>query len=170
VRYEGFGVGGVAVIVEALTDNRNRTAPEVRSTFTKFGGNLGELGSVSFMFERVGKLFFKKSVASFDKIFEAAAESGANDCEKEEGSDEFEITCDSDVFGVVRDDLTQKFGDPFKSEIVWGPKNFVECNLDTLKTVLKMIDVLEDNEDVQNVFSNWTCNDDVQQALNKESE
>jgi YebC/PmpR family DNA-binding regulatory protein len=182
VRYEGFGVGGVAVIVEALTDNKNRTASEIRSIFTKFGGNLGESGSVSFMFERLGRILFKKSVASFADMFDAVAESDADNVEEigelddgegaevdkdeaAEGRGFFEVSCQVDAFGAVRDTLTERFGDPFKSEIVWRAKSTVECDADTLKTILKMIDVLEDNEDVQDIFTNWVCSDEVRQRV-----
>jgi YebC/PmpR family DNA-binding regulatory protein len=166
VQYEGFGVGGVAVIVEALTDNRNRTGPEIRSIFSKHGGNLGEIGSVSFMFERLGKIIFEKSVANFDSLFEAAAEAGADNVE--EGEDFFEVLCSADNFGHVRDSLTQRIGDPFRSEVVWQPKNTVDCDFETVKSILKLVDSLEDDEDVQNVYTNWTCNDTVQLELDKE--
>jgi YebC/PmpR family DNA-binding regulatory protein len=187
VRYEGFGVGGVAVIVEALTDNRNRTASDVRSTFTKFGGSLGELGSVSFMFARIGVVLFKHGVADFSTMFDAVADSEADDIEMvgiesdcvrklfEDGAagdfdaeDEpkfVEISCGIEVFGIVRDKLTNMFGEPLKSGIVWKANNTVECGADALRTVVKMIDVLEENEDVQNIFSNWVCSDEVRREV-----
>lgn len=166
VRYEGFGVGGVAFIVEGLTDNRNRTAPEVRSVFTKYGGNLGEVGSVSFMFDRVGKIYFDKSKTTFDNLFELAVEVGADNVE--ENNDDFDVTCSIEMFGHVRDALTEKLGDPIKSEIIWSPKNTIECDFDTMKTILKMIDALEDNDDVQNVFANFECDEEVQKRIDQE--
>lgn len=166
VRFEGFGVGGVAVIVEALTDNRNRTVPEVRSTFSKFGGNLGDVGSVSFMFERIGQLLFAKDITTFDTLFEKAAEAGAENVE--ETDEFFEVTCAQDVFGAVRDALTESVGNPTEMGIVWNPLNTVEGDLETARTILKMVNVLEDNDDVQKVFTNLSCSSDVQQQLSSE--
>ena len=166
VRFEGFGVGGVAVIVEALTDNRNRTVPEVRSTFSKFGGNLGDVGSVSFMFERIGQLLFAKDITTFDTLFEKAAEAGAENVE--ETDEFFEVTCAQDVFGAVRDALTESVGNPAEMGIVWNPLNTVEGDLETARTILKMVNVLEDNDDVQKVFTNLSCSSDVQQQLSSE--
>jgi YebC/PmpR family DNA-binding regulatory protein len=166
VRYEGFGVGGVSVIVEALTDNRNRTASEIRSTFTKYGGNFGEIGSVSFMFEKIGRIIFLKKIVNFDALFEAAVEVGASDVKEED--EFFVVSCSVDTFGQTKDMLIQKFGDPLKTEIIWQSQNMIDCDFETLKTVLKMIDVLEENEDVQNVYSNWTCSNEIQEQINKE--
>lgn len=165
VRYEGFGVGGVSVIVEALTDNRNRTFSEVRLAFSKFGGNLGEAGSVSFMFERIGKINFSKDKVTFDQLFDLAVEAGADNVEDDE---DFEVTCSVDSFGQVRDQLIEKLGDPISSGIIWNPLNTVDCNLDTMRTLIKMIDMLEDNDDVQKVFTNIQCSDEVQAQLNEE--
>lgn len=166
VRFEGFGVGGVAVLVEALTDNRNRTVPEVRSTFSKFGGNLGDVGSVSFMFERLGQLLFPKDLTTLDALFEKAAEAGADNVEE---SDEFfEVTCAPDVFGQVRDALLENVGNPAEMGIIWSPLNTIDCDLDATRTILKMVNALEDNDDVQKVFTNLSCSPDVQQQLDQE--
>ncbi len=166
VRFEGFGVGGVAVIVEALTDNRNRTVPEVRSTFSKHGGNLGDVGSVSFMFERVGQLLFPKEMTTLDTLFEKAADAGADNVE--EMGEFFEVSCTQDVFGQVRDALTESVGTPAEMGVVWNPLNTIDCDLDTTRTILKMVNVLEDNDDVQKVFTNLSCSADVQAQIDAE--
>lgn len=166
VRFEGFGPGGVSVIVEALTDNRNRTVPEIRSTFSKFGGNLGDVGSVSFMFEHIGLLSFSKEIISLNDLFEKAAEAGADNVEDDE--EVFSVSCSIESFGYVRDFLMENVGDPLKSGIIWNPLNTVDCDFETIKTLFKLIDVLEDNDDVQRVFTNFSCNKDVQEQINKE--
>ncbi len=152
IRYEGYGPGGVAIIVEALTDNRNRTASEVRSAFTKFGGSLGETGSVAFSFNRVGHLLYHNIAGGFDKVFEFAIESGADDViEFEEG---IEVITSIEEFAKVREAFIKEFGDPMESGLVWQPTNYAECSDDTRATLQKLIDVLEDNDDVQNVYHN----------------
>ena len=159
IRYEGYGPKGVAVIVEALTDNRNRTASDVRSAFTKFGGNLGETNSVSFMFDRVGQLVFPADVASGDDMFEAALEAGAENVESSE--DGHEITCDPNDFNDVRDGLEEKFGAAEFADLTWRPQNTVELDADSAQTMLKLLDVLEDNDDVQKVSSNVEIDESV---------
>lgn len=166
VRYEGFGTGGVSVIVEALTDNRNRTFSEVRLAFTKFGGNLGESGSVSFQFEHVGRIAYPTDKTTFDSLFELAVEAGASDVR--EADDEFEIICPVETFGQIRDILMEKLGDPTEAGIIWSPINTVDCTIETMRTLLKMIDMLEDNDDVQHVFTNLQCSEEVQQKLSEE--
>jgi YebC/PmpR family DNA-binding regulatory protein len=159
VRYEGYGPNGVAVIVEALTDNRNRTAADVRAAFAKHGGALGETNSVSFMFSRVGVVRYPASVASADAMLEAAIEAGAENAEStEEGH---EVTTAVDDFFAVRDALEQRFGAPEESRLEWRPSTLV--TLDEAKSVglLKLIDVLEENDDVQNVFANFDIPDEV---------
>lgn len=163
VRYEGYGPGGVAVIVESLTDNRNRTASEVRSYFNKYGGNLGESGSVSFCFERLGVLEFDIGKFNFDQVFEAAVEARADNVETI--SDVLEVTCSLDAFAAVRDHLIENLGDPLQAKIIWRPLNTVECNEDTAKTLIKLIDALEDNDDVQNVYANFEVSDEIAQKL-----
>jgi YebC/PmpR family DNA-binding regulatory protein len=152
VRYEGYGPGGVAIIVESLTDNRNRTAPEVRSAFSKLGGNLGENGSVAFSFNRLGSLIYQDFIASFDKVFDFAVEHGAENVEKSDGY--VQITCSVDEFAKVRDAFVKKFGDPIESGLIWIPISYTKCPEESKQTLLKLIDILEDNDDVQNVFHN----------------
>lgn len=159
VRYEGYGVAGVAVIVEALTDNRNRTASEVRSTLSKNGGNLGETGSVGFCFERLGMLHFNASKFNFDQVFEAAVNAGADNVETID--DLHEITCAMENFSSVRDSLIETLGDPHEAKIMWKPLTTVAVNEEQAKTLLKMIDTLEDNDDIQNVYTNVEISDDV---------
>ena len=163
VRYEGYGHGGVAVIVEILTDNRNRTASEVRSCFNKYGGHLGESGSVSFCFERIGSLEFGTDKFNFDRVFEAAVEAGADNVETM--GEILEVTCSLEVFAHVRDYLIEHLGDPLQAKVIWRPLNTVNCDEDTAKTVIKLIDVLEDNDDVQNVYGNFEVSDEVAQKL-----
>lgn len=162
VRYEGFGPGGTAIIVEALTDNRNRTVSDVRSAFTKYGGGLGETGSVSFMFERIGLIRYPASIGGYDDVFEAVLEAGAENLEKEEG---YEITSTVDSFGAVRDYLSQKYGDPLEAKVIWRPTTMAPCDEDAARSLFKLIDILEDNDDVQHVYSNGEMSDDILQKL-----
>lgn len=163
VRYEGYGINGVAVIVEALTDNRNRTASEVRSTFTKHGGNLGETGSVGFCFERLGVLHFEATKFDFDKVFEAAVNAGADNVETLD--DVHEVTCPMEAFAAVRDALIETLGDPMEAKIIWSPLSTTTANEAQAKTLLKMIDILEDSEDVQNVYTNVEITNEILQKL-----
>ena len=163
VRYEGYGVGGVAVIVQALTDNRNRTAPEMRSTFTKYDGNLGESGSVSFMFDFVGLITYPATAASEEKMFEAALEAGADNCELKD--DLHIITCASDQLAAVRDALEKPFGTAASAKLTWLPKNLVPVSEEHATQLLKMIEALEDNDDVQEVFSNFEIPEALLQKL-----
>jgi len=159
VRYEGYGPGGTAVIVEALTDNRNRTASEVRSTFAKHGGNLGETGSVGFMFERRGLIEYPVDVADADTVFEEALEAGAEDVSSD--GDGHEISCAPDDFAAVRDVLLKKFGDPTEARLNWKPNMTTDLDEKGAETMLKLIDVLEDNDDVQSVSSNFEISDEI---------
>lgn len=159
VRYEGYGPGGVAVIVEALTDNRNRTASDVRSTFTKNGGNLGETGSVGFMFDRTGTIVYAADVADADTMFEEALEAGAADVASDEEG--HQISCDPSDFAAVRDALSAKFGDPAEASLEWKPNISTDLNEQQADTMLKLIDALEDNDDVQTVSSNFEVSDDI---------
>ncbi|WP_417428455.1 YebC/PmpR family DNA-binding transcriptional regulator [Kiloniella sp.] len=163
VRYEGYGPAGVAVIVDASTDNRNRTASEVRTAFSKLGGNLGETGSVSFMFDRVGSLTYPASVADADAMFEAAVEAGADNVESTE--DDHEIICDPGDFADVRDALIEKFGPPTELGLQWKPQNTISLNEDQASTMLKLIDTLDDNDDVQNVSANFEIDDEIMDKL-----
>ncbi|MBY0406194.1 MAG: YebC/PmpR family DNA-binding transcriptional regulator [Rickettsiales bacterium] len=153
IRYEGYGPAGVAVIVQVLTDNKNRTAPEMRSAFSKANGALGESGSVSFMFDYVGLIRYPISAGTEEKMFEAALEAGASNCES--GPEGHLITCAQEDFGAVRDGLEKAFGVAESAKLAWVPKNTVEVNEDNARTLLKLIDTLEDNDDVQEVFSNF---------------
>ncbi len=153
IRYEGYGPGGVAVIVEALSDNRNRTASEVRSYFTKVGGNLGESGSVAFMFDRVGLIEFAADKASADDMLEAAIEAGAEDVVSGEAG--HEITTAADSLAEVSKALEAKFGEPKKSALSWKPQNNVAVDDDNGEKLLRLMDLLDDNDDVQNVYSNF---------------
>ena len=163
IRYEGYGPAGVAVIVEALTDNRNRTASEVRAAFSKYGGSLGEMNSVSFMFQRLGVVTYPASVASEDEMLEAAIEAGADNVESTETT--HEITCEVESFFAVRDALEGKFGEPESAKLDWRPENSVSLDEDKARTVLKLLDVLEDNDDVQNVYANFDLPEEVAEAL-----
>jgi YebC/PmpR family DNA-binding regulatory protein len=163
VRYEGYGPGGVAVIVEALTDNRNRTAGEVRAAFTKYGGNLGETNSVSFMFDRVGIIRYPKSNIHYDSLFETALEAGAHDIHTSNGG--YEIECGLEDFANVRDALMAKFGDPESAELIWKPQTTSPVDEEKGSSLLKLIDILEDNDDVQTVFSNFEMSDEVMEKL-----
>jgi len=165
VRYEGYGPGGVAVIVEALTDNRNRTASDVRSTFTKHGGNLGETGSVGFMFERLGIVQYAAAVADADTMFEAALEAGATDVVSD--ADGHEISCAPEDFSAVRDAMVEKFGDPVEANLEWKPNTTTELDEQQAGTMLRLIDVLEDNEDVQSVSSNFEVSEEVMAKLSE---
>jgi len=163
VRYEGYGVAGVAVIVETLTDNRNRTASEVRSTLSKNGGNLGETGSVGFCFERLGMLHFDVSKFSFDQVFEAAVNAGADNVETID--DVHEVTCPLESFAAVSDSLIETLGDPREAKIMWKPLTTIVVNADQAKTLFKIIDTLEDSDDVQNVYTNVEIPEDVLKTL-----
>jgi len=157
VRYEGYGPGGVAVIVEVLTDNRNRAAGEVRATFTKSGGNLAETGAVSFMFDHVGVIEYDTSAASGEAIFEAALDAGADDVVS--GEDGHEIYAAPDHFGSVAKALEARFGEPRKASLVWRPQNTVAVDDEQGEKLIKLIDNLNDNDDVQNVYANFEVSD-----------
>ncbi|HBK93265.1 MAG TPA: YebC/PmpR family DNA-binding transcriptional regulator, partial [Parvularcula sp.] len=142
IRYEGFAPGGVGVIVEVLTDNRNRAASEVRSAFTKHGGNLGETGSVAFMFDRVGAIAYKADAASEDAMLEAALEAGANDVES--GADGHTVYTANDELAAVAAALEAKFGEAGSVKLVWKPQNLIEVSGDAAGGLMKMMDALED--------------------------
>ncbi len=157
IRYEGYGPGGVAVIVEVLTDNKNRTAGEVRASFTKHGGNLAETGAVSFMFDHVGVVEFDAKAASADAMLEAAIEAGAEDVVSSENGHEIYTT--QDDLAAVSKALEGKFGEPRKSALVWKPQNTVAVDDEKGETLLKLIETLNDNDDVQNVYANFEISD-----------
>ncbi len=158
IRYEGYGPGGVAVIVEALTDNRNRAASDIRSFFTKSGGNLGETGSVSFMFDRTGDHRIRRqSVASDDAMLDAAIEAGADDVISSENG--HEVYASPENFREVAKNLEAKFGEPRKAALTWKPQNTVAVDDETGEKLLKLMDLLNDHDDVQNVFANFEISD-----------
>lgn len=153
VRYEGYGPGGVAIIVEGLTDNKNRTAPAVRSAFTKFGCSLGETNSVSFQFDHIGYISYPKNVTTEDAMFEAGIEAGADDIITND--DGYEIICSMEQLNNVREALTKKFGDPLEAKVTWKPKNTIAIDAASATTLFKLIDILEDDDDVQSVVANY---------------
>jgi YebC/PmpR family DNA-binding regulatory protein len=157
IRYEGYGPGGVAVIVEVLTDNRNRTAGEVRSTFTKSGGNLAETGAVSFMFDHVGVIEYDAKAVNPEAMFEAALEAGADDVVS--GAEGHEIYAAQDRFGSVAKTLETKFGEPRKAALVWRPQNTVAVDDEQGEKLLKLIENLNEHDDVQNVYANFEVSD-----------
>ncbi len=163
IRYEGYGPGGVAVIVEVLTDNRNRTAGEVRSTFTKSGGNLAETGAVSFMFDHVGLVEFDAKAASADAMLEAAIDAGAEDVVSSENGHEVFTTPDS--LGAVSKALEAKFGEPRKSALTWKPQSTVAVDDEQGEKVVKLMESLNEHDDVQNVYANFEISDALMQKL-----
>jgi YebC/PmpR family DNA-binding regulatory protein len=159
VRYEGYGPGGVAVIVEVLTDNRNRTAGDVRAAFTKHGGNMAETGAVSFMFDHVGLVEFDAKVASADDMLEAAIEAGAEDVVSSENG--HEIYTAQDALGEVSKALEAKFGEPRKSALIWKPQNTLAVSDEQGEKLLRLIETLEEHDDVQNVYANFEVSDQL---------
>ena len=164
VRYEGYGPGGIAIIVEALTDNRNRTASDVRAAFSKYGGAMGENGSVSFMFSRVGSIVYPGAIGDADAMLEAAIEAGAE--ESISSSEGHEFLCRVEDFAGVRDALEAKLGPPQSAKIIWRPGNIVPVDDDEAgETLTKLLDVLEDHDDVQNVYANYELSDSLLEKL-----
>ena len=159
IRYEGYGPAGTAVIVEALTDNRNRTASSVRSTFSKAGGALGETGSVSFSFDHVGEITYKASVGDADKVMEAAIEAGADDVVSDE--DGHTIYCGFEDMNEVSKALEGVLGEAETVKAIWKPQNTIEVDEDKARSIMKLIDTLEDDDDVQAVYSNFEVSDEV---------
>jgi YebC/PmpR family DNA-binding regulatory protein len=157
IRYEGYGPGGVAVIVEVLTDNRNRAAGEVRASFTKSGGNLAETGAVSFMFDHVGVIEYDAKAAGAEAMFEAALEAGADDVVST--AETHEIYAAQDHFGSVAKALEAKFGEPRKAALTWRPQNTIAIDDEQGEKLLKLIEALNDNDDVQNVYANFEISD-----------
>ena len=163
IRYEGRGPEGVGVIVEALTDNRNRTASDVRSTFTKNGGQLGETGSVSFGFDRVGKVEYSAEIGGEDEVMEAAIEAGADDVESSE--DGHTIYCVMEDLNDVATALEARFGEPQNASITWRPQVMVPISDDKAETMMKLMDALDDLDDVQNVYANFEMSDEAMERL-----
>jgi len=162
IRYEGYGPNGVAVIVEAMTDNRNRTASNVRSTFGKNGGNLGETNSVAVMFDRTGEIMYKAAAADADTVMMAALEAGADDVESDE--DGHWIYCaDTDLHSVASA-LEAALGESETTKFIWKPKTTTPVDLETLEKLMKLVEVLEDDDDVQSVTTNFEASDEVMAA------
>ncbi|MBL4726822.1 MAG: YebC/PmpR family DNA-binding transcriptional regulator, partial [Rhizobiaceae bacterium] len=163
IRYEGYGPGGVAVIVEVLTDNRNRSAANVRTIFTKNGGQLGETGSVSFMFDRAGEITYKVDAGDEDTMMEAAIEAGADDVTSDE--DGHVIICGFEDIGDVAKALEATLGEAEGVKTIWKPQNSIPVGEDKAGTLMKLIDFLEDDDDVQSVYSNFEIDDEVMAKL-----
>ena len=163
IRYEGYGPGGVALIVEALTDNRNRTASEVRSAFSKYNGNLAETGAVSFLFDRIGEIRYASEAGDSDTVFEAALEAGADDVETTDET--HEIRCQPEDLHSVAGVLEGSLGEPQSAQLVWRPQTTVSLDEGPASTLLKLLDVLDDNDDVQSVSANYDIAEDVMERL-----
>lgn len=163
IRYEGYGPGGVALIVEAMTDNRNRTASNVRSTFTKHGGNLGETGSVAFMFDRMGQVVYPAAAGDADAVMEAAIESGADDVES--GEDGHVIWCAFNELAEVSSALEDRLGEAESTKLVWRPQTTTELDLEGMQKLMKLIEALEDDDDVQSVTASFEASDAVFEQL-----
>ncbi len=164
VRYEGYGPGGVAIIVDALTDNRKRTASDVRTAFSKHGGTLGETNSVSFQFKRMGQIVYGAATAGADAMFEAALEAGADNVESSAAG--HEVTCLPEDFAQVREALEKRFGRPERAGLMWKPQAAVAmANEEAARTLLKLLDQLEDNDNVQSVAANFEIPDDLMAKL-----
>ena len=163
VRYEGYGPAGVALIVETLTDNRNRTAAEVRAAFSKLGGSLGETGSVSYQFDRVGEIIYPADAAGPDAMLEAAIEAGAEDCRSGEAG--HEITCAPDDLATVRDALEARLGPPEAARLGWRPQATVPIDEDQAETLFRLLEILDESDDVQRVIANFEVDDAVLERL-----
>jgi YebC/PmpR family DNA-binding regulatory protein len=163
IRYEGYGPGGVAVIVEALTDNRNRTASNVRSTFSKNGGALGETNSVGFMFDRVGEIVYPVTAGDADKVMEAAIEAGADDVESDEEGHWIYTSFES--MNDVSAALEKSLGEAESTKFIWKPQNNVPVDAEKGETLLKLINILEEDDDVQNVYTNFDMDDETAAKL-----
>jgi YebC/PmpR family DNA-binding regulatory protein len=163
IRYEGYGPAGIAVVVEALTDNRNRSASNIRSYFTKCGGSLGETGSVSFMFDRVGEIIYKPEAGEADAVLEAAIEAGAEDVQSDETGHTIYTAFEdlNDVSAALEGSL----GEADSVKIIWKPQNLTPVDADKAQTLMKLIDMLEDDDDVQNVYANFDIDDETMAAL-----
>jgi YebC/PmpR family DNA-binding regulatory protein len=157
VRYEGYGPGGVALIVETQTDNRNRTASDIRSSFAKYGGALGEPNSVTFMFDRVGVITYPKAKGSDDAMLDVAIEAGADECVSSDETHEFITSLEN--YGAVRDALEKALGEPSSARIEWRPKSTTPVSDENGETLIKLLDVLDDHDDVQTVFGNYELSD-----------
>ena len=163
MRYEGFGPSGVGVIVEAATDNRNRTASEVRAAFTRFSGNLGETGSVSFLWDQVGEIRYPLAAAAEDAMLEAAIEAGADDCVTEE--EEHVVLCGVPALVEVQAALEARFSAPASAKIVWRPRTSIPIEGDAATSLMKLLSALDDLDDVLNVYANFEISDEALAGL-----
>jgi len=163
VRYEGYGPSGVAVIVEAVTNNKNRTAAEIRSTFGKFGGNLGETGSVSHGFKRLGAITMEKNLSKEEDLFEFIVEKGSEDLEISES--EYIIYCDPNILHSLNEQIIVRFGKTLSADLIWKNNINVEVQKDSAEKLFKLLNTLEENEDVQNISSNFEVSEEVLASL-----
>ncbi len=163
VRYEGYGPDGVAIIVEALTNNKNRTAAEVRSTFSKYGGNLGETGSVSFGFKRLGSITLNKKNIAEEELFDFIIENGSEDYEINQ--DEYNIYCDQRILHQLNQQIIHRFGPTNFTGLIWKSENEISVSKEKAETLFKLLNILEENEDVQAVSSNFDVSDDILKTL-----
>jgi len=163
VRYEGYGPDGIAIIVEAMTNNKNRTAAEIRSIFSKSGGNLGENGSVSFGFKRLGTITLEKKLASEEELFEFVVEHGSDDLESSD--EEHIVYCDQTKLQILNEKIISRFGQTTSSELIWKSENTIEVEKETAEKLFKLLNSLEDNEDVQSVSSNFEVSEEILASL-----
>ena len=163
VRYEGYGPDGVAIIVEALTNNKNRTASEIRSTFSKYGGNLGETGSVSFGFERLGNISLNRNLVKEEDLFDFLLENETDDYDVND--DEYIIYCDQNKLHQLNDKIIKTYGQTNYSNLIWKSKNSVNIDKETADKLFKLLEILEDNDDVQGVSSNFEVDENVMSSL-----
>ena len=163
IRYEGYGPNGIAIMVETMTDNLNRTASNVRSYFTKHGGNLGTTGSVAFMFDRVGEITYLPAAGDADTVMLAAIEAGADDVESDEEG--HWIYCAADMLSDVSEALEKQLGESEEAKLIWKPQNRTDVDLETAQKLMKLIDTLEEDDDVQTVTANFDIPEDVAAQL-----
>ena len=163
VRYEGYGPGGVALIVETQTDNRNRTGGDVRSTFSKYGGALGEPNSVTFMFNRVGVIVYPRAKGSDDAMLEAAIDAGADECISSDDGHEFVVSLEN--YGAVRDALEKKLGEPQSMKMEWRPQTMTPVSDEAGESLVKLLEALDDHDDVQNVYGNYELSEALMEKM-----
>ena len=163
VRYEGYGPSGIAIIVDAMTNNKNRTAAEIRSTFSKYGGNLGETGSVSYNFKRLGSIIFDKNLVDEEELFEFAINNGSQDFEVNQ--DNYTIYCNQSDLHALNEKIIKKFGSTISTELTWMSENNIKVQKESAEKLFKLLNTLEDNEDVQSVSSNFEVTEELLQSL-----
>ena len=163
VRYEGYGPEGTAIIVEAMTNNKNRTAAEIRSIFSKSGGNLGESGSVSFGFKRLGAISIEKNLATEEEIFDFSVENGSEDLEVNE--EDYVVYCEQSVLHILNNKIVSKFGSTKSADLIWKSDTSVEVEKDSAEKLFKLLNALEDNDDVQGVSSNFEVSEETLASL-----